>query len=241
MNLLRFDSESSWTAGVVSLWRDRLRTKPDLKMCLPSGTTPVRIYEQMSHSVRAGLVSFERATVFALDEFGDLALDDPGRTRLMIQRQLIDAVDLPAARYHFLDPDRADLAGQCADYDAAIGGGFDLILLGLGLNGHLGMNEPDSPIDAGTRRADLHASTIRSSAAYFAHGNLPRWGLTVGLKTILASNEVWLLASGEAKAAIVERVLRGEVGAGVPATLLRHHSNCSVFLDPGAAGRIADC
>jgi 6-phosphogluconolactonase/glucosamine-6-phosphate isomerase/deaminase len=74
MNLLRFDSESAWLHAVCSLWRDRLRTKPDLKMCLPGGTTPIGIYAEMSRSVRAGLVSFARSAVFVLDEFGGLAV-----------------------------------------------------------------------------------------------------------------------------------------------------------------------
>src|SRR3954453_2287501 len=104
MNILRFDSDSAWVAGVAALWRDRLRMKPDLKMCLPSGNTPIAIYEVMAQSVRDKVVSFARSTIFALDEFGDLAPDDPGRTRLMIQRQLIDAIDLAPAGYHFLDP-----------------------------------------------------------------------------------------------------------------------------------------
>ena len=78
MNLLRFDSESAWRRTVCSLWRDRLRTKPDLRMCLPSGTTPAGIYAEMSHCSHTGLVSFARPSVFALDEFGGLATDDRG-------------------------------------------------------------------------------------------------------------------------------------------------------------------
>ena len=78
MNLLRFDSEESWIAAVVSLWRDRLRTTPDLHDVPPTGTTPLRIYAEMARSVGVGLVSFARARVLVLDEFGGLATDDPG-------------------------------------------------------------------------------------------------------------------------------------------------------------------
>jgi len=234
MHLLRFDSEAAWIGTVCSLWRDRLRTKPNLKMCLPSGTTPVGIYEEMSRSARAGLVSFERASVFVLDEFGELAPDDPGRSRHTLQRQLIAAIDLPPAAFQFLDPEHQDIAQHCIDYDAAIGDGFDLVLLGIGLNGHLGMNEPGSPPDSSTRRVDLHGTTIQSSAKYFAHQNLPRWGLTVGLRAVLASREVWLLANGAAKASIIRRTVEGEVSSSNPASLLRRHSSCSLFMDADA-------
>jgi glucosamine-6-phosphate deaminase len=238
MNLLRFDSESAWVETVCSLWRDRLRIKPDLKICLPTGTTPARIYGEMSRSARAGLVSFARASVFALDEFGGLAPDDPGRTSHTLRRQLIDATDLPPAAFHVLNPDNPDPAQHCNDYDGAIGDGFDLVLLGIGLNGHLGMNEPGSPVDSPTRRVELAATTIQSSARYFAHANLPQWGLTVGLKAILASREVWLLANGAAKAAIIRQTLGGEISPSNPASLLRRHENCSLFLDPEAAAML---
>jgi glucosamine-6-phosphate deaminase len=236
MNVLRFDSDSAWTHAISSLWRDRLRAKPELRMCLPSGTTPVEVYAEMSSSARDGLVSFNRASVFALDEFGGLAADDPGRTSHTLLRQLIDAVDLPRSAFHVLDPDNPNLIAHCADYDAAIGDGFDLVLLGIGLNGHLGMNEPGSPIDSPTRRVELHDSTVQSSARYFAHKNLPRWGLTVGLKALLGAKEVWLLARGPAKAKIVRETLRGEIGPSNPASLLRRHPNAWLFLDVAAAG-----
>jgi len=188
----------------------------------------------MSRSARAGLVSFARASVFALDEFGGLALDDPGRTRQTLQRQLLDAVDLPPAAFHFLDADDPDVAQQCTGYDAAIGDGFDLMLLGIGLNGHLGMNEPGSPVDSSTRRVELHSATIQSSARYFTHQNLPQWGLTVGLKTILASKEVWLLANGAGKAGIIQQTIRGDISSSNPASLLRRHPDCSLFVDADA-------
>ena len=238
MNLLQFDSEAAWARAVCSLWRDRLRLQPDLKICLPSGATPSLIYAEMTRSVAAGVVSFARATVFALDEFGGLAADDPGRTAAMLRRELIDRIDLPPGAFHVLDPDHPDLARHCADYDTAIGPGFDLVLLGIGRNGHVGMNEPGSAPDAATRRVDLHPETVQASARYFAHRNLPGWGLTVGLKTILASREVWVIANGTAKAEIVRRTVRDAVVPSNPASLLRRHPNCSLFADDAAASML---
>jgi glucosamine-6-phosphate deaminase len=177
--------------------------------------------------------------VFALDEFGGLAAEDPGRTSHTLRRQLIESVGLPLSAFRFLDPDNPDVNQHCLDYDTAIGDGFDLVLLGIGLNGHLGMNEPGSPLDSPTRRVDLHGTTVQSSARYFAHQNLPRWGLTVGLKAILAAKEVWLLANGPAKAPIVQQTVRGDVGPTNPASLLRRHANCSLFVDAEAARLVA--
>lgn len=234
MNLLRFDSESAWVDGACAFWRDRLRTNPNLKICLPTGLTPAAIYAAMGRNVADGHASFARASVFALDEFGGLAADDPGLTRNTLLRQLAGVVDLPSASFHSLDPQAADLDEHCREYEAAIGDGFDLVVLGLGLNGHLGMNEPGSSPSSRTRRVDLHEATVQASARYFDHGNLPRWGLTVGLQAILASKEVWLLANGPAKAAIIRQTVTGNVSVDVPASLLRTHPHCSLFMDATA-------
>ena len=142
MNLLRFDSEHAWTEGVASLWRDRLRTNPNLRMCLPSGHTPNSIFAAMGRSVADGEVSFRDAELFALDDYGGLAADDPGRCRNMLQRYLLDHIDLPPKQFHFIDTAAQDVERVSRDYTSRIEdrGGFNLTLLGIGLNGHLGLN-----------------------------------------------------------------------------------------------------
>jgi glucosamine-6-phosphate deaminase len=239
MNLLRFDSEDAWVNGVCAFWTDRLRTNPGLKMCLPSGATPAAVYGRMAQRVAAGHASFGRASIFALDEFGGLPADEPGLTGNTLRSQIVDRVDLPAAAFHgfSVSPDAAANDQMCAAYDRAVGAGFDLVILGIGVNGHLGMNEPGSAPDSGTRRVDLHESTTLGSARYFpgrAPHELPRWGVTVGLAAILAAAEVWVLATGSAKTAILRRAFEREVTPDVPASLLRHHPNCSVFVDAAA-------
>jgi glucosamine-6-phosphate deaminase len=238
MNLLQFDSDASWVDGVCAFWRDRLRTRPHARICLPTGLTPVPVYTQMVRSVEAGDVSFAQARLFALDEFGGLPPEDPGNTRNTLLRQLVSSVDLAEGAFRYLDAEGADVDEQCREYDRAIGEGFDLAILGIGVNGHLGMNEPGSSPDSPTRRVDLHETTIQASSRYFSHGRLPRWGVTVGLRAILASAEVWLLATGAAKAQIVGRIVGGSVSPEVPASLLRRHANCSLFVDPGAGAAL---
>ncbi len=236
MNILRLDSDAHWIETAAALWRDRLRANPRLRMCLPSGHTPNPIYGAMARSAARGEVSFRQAEVFALDDFGGLAPDDPGRCRNMLQRYLLDHVDLPQAQFHFIDTEAHDLDTICRRYDRLIDddGGFDLTLLGIGLNGHLGLNEPGSATDSTTRKVQMHESTVKASAGYLTHGNLPTWGVGVGLKHLLGSKEVWLLASGQRKAEIIARTVKGEVSIDVPASLLRNHSNSSLFADGGA-------
>ena len=238
MNVLKFDSEDAWVDGVASLWRDRLRNNPRLRMCLPSGHTPNKVFAAMVKSVKARQISFREAEIFCLDEFGGLTRDDQGRCANMLKHYLLAHVDLPEKHFHRIDIDAPDLEKVCRDYDRSIEPGFDLTLLGLGLNGHLGMNEPGSSADSPTRRVDLAATTVASSAKYLAYGNLPTWGVSVGLKPLLGSREVWLLANGSAKAHILERTVQGAIGEEVPATLLRKHPRSFVMVDAQAGQEI---
>jgi len=234
VNILHFDSETAWLAGIASLWRDRLRSNPALKHCLASGHTPVPAFRELARSVKQGQVSFQRATIFALDEFGGLAPDDPGTCKNMLERDLVNLVDLPRERFHFLNAQSSDLDAECRAYDQKIGTGLDLVLLGIGSNGHLGMNEPGSAPDSPTRRVDLHESTTQGAASYLSHGRLPRWGLTAGMKQFFAAKEVWLIATGPAKAEIVRRIVKGEISVKLPASLMRRHPNCSLMVDSAA-------
>ncbi len=233
MNILRFDSLPAWTNAAVSLWRDRLRLNPRLRLCLPGGLTPRPIYAGMIDAVTREEVSFADTQIFLLDEYGGLAEDDPGRCANQLRQGLIDHVDAPLFR--FLNPDAVDLEQTCRHYEAAIGHGFDLVLLGVGLNGHLGLNEPGSSPDSLTRRVDMTPASVEASAQYLTHRQLPTWGVTVGMKQLLASKEVWLLATGAAKAPIIRRILTGDEDPSVPASLMRRHANCFLFLDAEAA------
>lgn len=238
MNLLQFDTSDAWVQTVTALFADRLWRNPQLRICLPAGQTPTPVYAALVRAVREGQLSFQRATVFSLDEFGGLAPGDPGRCVKMLERDLIDQVDLPAKQFHALDPDAPDLTAICRAYDEAIRPGFDLCLLGLGMNGHLGMNEPGSDPASPTRRVELAAETRKSSQRYLSHSNLPSWGVTVGMQQILNSKEVWLIVNGSAKARIVQQTLDEPISPAIPSTLLRKHPNGYLFVDTNAASLI---
>ena len=182
-----------------------------------------------------GEMTFREAQVFALDEYGGLEVDDPGLCVSILRQHLVDAIDLPKDRFRWLDPQAPDVDAHTGEYAAAIDSGFDLTLLGIGLNGHLGLNEPGSAPDSTVRRVQMHAASVRASAQYVQQAALPTWGLTVGLKQLLSSKEVWLLATGKAKAPIVQRIVLGPVSPEVPASLMRGHPRCYFFLDAEAA------
>jgi glucosamine-6-phosphate deaminase len=217
----------SWAESVSAGLIDRLEPS-GLRICLATGATPLPVYARLPGDA---LVT---STVFLLDEFGDLPIGHRGRCETMLRTALLDRV--PAGEFHFPDVDAPDLEIECRRYrDLIDDGGLGLALLGLGMNGHLGLNEPGSSADQPTRAVELTEET-REGARNYGADPPPTWGLAVGLAEILAAREVWLLVTGSAKAEILGRVINDEVNDQVPATFLRTHPNSVIWADEEAAG-----
>lgn len=237
MRVVKGGSREEWADYVAEMLIARLQVRPALRLCLPTGLTPVPIYERVAAAVAAGRASFRETEVFLLDEFGGVEPDDPGRCDQMLRRFLLANVNLPDARFHRFRLD-GDIEAECRAYEQAIGAGCDLTLLGLGGNGHIGMNEPGALPDSLTRRVDLAPETTAASARYFAHDRLPTWGVTMGMATIMRSEEIWLLAAGARKAGIVQRTVREDVSPSLPASLLRSHPTTLLIVDDDAGREI---
>ena len=235
MEVQTFANPKAWRGELARLWMKRIQAQPDMRICLAAGNTPEPVCREMARLQQAGEVSFREAQIFVLDEYGEVPPENPGRCANMIRHYLVDHVDLPAEQFHFLATESDELDTMCAQFDAAIGEGFDLAILGVGLNGHLGMNEPGTAPDTTTHRVELHTSSVHSASVYGLSNDPPRWGITVGLKHLRDARTVWLLASGTKKAEIVRKIVKGEISSNVPASLMRKHPDCTLFLDAEAA------
>ncbi len=201
------------------------------RMVLPTGSTPRPVYRELA----ARLPDLSDSEVFILDEFLGLPPGHPARCDTMIQQDLIALLERPPP-VNALDPDVDDLDAEAARYESLVGAStVDLTLLGLGLNGHIALNEPGSSPDDKARVVDLHPTTVASMDAE----PRPERGVTLGLANILASDEVWLLVSGAAKAEVLARAVEGPIGPDVPATYLRTHPNAVVFADEAAAAQLS--
>jgi glucosamine-6-phosphate deaminase len=220
----------AWGASVGALLADRLESHPGTRLCLPTGDTPNPAYA--AFAATGG--SLTETDVFLLDEFV-LPAGNPARCDEMLSRALLDLLPDSPRTLHRLDVDAADLNAECDRYEALIAdASLDLTLLGLGANGHLGLNEPGTAVDSRTRVVSLHPDTIRHAADY-GSGIAPERGVTLGLNAILDSREIWLLVTGDHKSGILSRALSGPVGAEVPASYLQDHLNVVVLADEAAA------
>ena len=213
--------------------------QPRAVLGLPTGRTPVLLYEELVARAASGTLDLSETTTFNLDEFLGLPPGHPGSYRQFMERHLFAHLGERRPRVHFLDGTGSDAAAECARYEAAIAdaGGIDLQVLGLGTNGHIGFNEPGSELEARTHRVELRPETRRSNAALFGGevDLVPGEALSMGMATILQARRLVLIATGEWKAACVRRMIEGPLTTTLPASFLQLHPRVEVMLDEAAA------
>jgi len=207
---------------------------------LATGSTPLGVYQELIRRHQQGQVSFDKVITFNLDEYYPMAPDSPHSYRRYMWENFFAHVDIRPEHVHILDGavPRDRLAEQCAAFEAAIeaAGGLDFQILGIGKTGHIGFNEPGSSPDSRTRLVTLDTITRKDAAGdFFGEDNVPREALSMGVATILEAREIALIATGEHKAAIVQRAIEGEVSPDVAATFLQRHGAVTAYLDLAAA------
>jgi glucosamine-6-phosphate deaminase len=219
-----------------------LRAKPDCVLGLAAGRTMIPLYDELVRLHAAEALSFAAVTAFTLDEYVGLAPDQPGSFGRFLYERLVARTDLRPAALRLPDVARPDLAGAADAYEAEIraAGGIDLQLLGLGLNAHLGFNEPGSSLGSRTRGKTLSEETLAANRA-----DLPpaarehRLAITLGLGTILEARACLWIATGAAKAGAVAATIEGPVSASAPASVLQLHPDVTAYVDAAAAEGLA--
>ncbi len=226
---------ASWADATADDLAARIRAATSLRLCLPTGDTPQPLYEALVAASLRRDVSFEHVELLLLDEYVGLEPGDPGRCDTRLRRELVDRLEPPPAAFHTIEVDGLDPAPAAALHDAVAAAGIDLALVGLGMNGHIGFNEPGSTAASTTRPVEIAASSRRKAVEQYGARAEPTGGITLGLDRILAAGEVWLLVTGERKAGILARTLEGPIGPDVPASFLRRHPRLRVIADGPAA------
>jgi len=216
---------------------NRLRARPRLRLVLPTGHTPRDMYANLRAHAADGSLPAEDATLFQLDEYQGLAPDDPRSYQAYLRRELRD---IRFATWHLLDGSAPDPEGECERHQALLDEApIDLVVLGLGRDGHVAFDEPGTDPRAGVHRVVLDPRTRADAAGDFGGlERVPGQALTVGLSTLLAAREIVILVTGSAKAEALRAALEGERDPSVPASLLREHPRLLVVSDREAAAAL---
>jgi glucosamine-6-phosphate deaminase len=216
----------------ASILLGAIRENPRAVLGLPTGRTPIGMYDRVIADCNRQYHCFRDVTTFNLDEYAGIPGDHPGSYCTYMKQHLFDHVDIDRANFHIPNGDAPDLGAECARYEneIAAAGHLGLTFLGLGQNGHIGFNEPGTPFDSRTRVVELSHSTRIANADLFADGRVPTHAITIGIGTILDSKRIVLLASGASKREAIERLRGGEITEEFPASALWKHGDVTVLV-----------
>lgn len=209
-----------------------IRTDPRIVIGLPTGRTPIGMYDRVVQQCLREYHCFTDTVTFNLDEYIGIPREHPASYCTYMKKHLFDHVDIAPRNAHIPNGSAPDLEAECRRYEDEIAraGRLHLTLLGLGRNGHIGFNEPGTRFDSRTRVVDLSQSTRAANADLFETGHVPTRAITMGIATILESRAIVLLAGGSGKQEAIDRLRSGVVDESFPASALWKHGNVTVLV-----------
>lgn len=234
MKIIKVKDEIELGIKASELVKEVLKSKTNPVLGLATGSTPETMYEQLVAAYQNGEISFKNVVTFNLDEYVGLDEANEFSYHYYMNEKLFDHVDIDKKNTYIPNGNAEDLEAECAAFEAAIQehGPIDLQILGVGLNGHIGFNEPGTPFTSRTHVATLEESTRKANSRFFTSlDEVPKYALTMGLATIMDAKKIVLLVQGEHKKAILHEIVHGDVTEEVPASVLKLHPDVVVITD----------
>ncbi|MFT3948392.1 MAG: glucosamine-6-phosphate deaminase [Agriterribacter sp.] len=240
MNIIISEDYAAMSHRAANDVKKIIQQKPGCLVCIPSGDTPTGMYNNLAEDYKAGKLNIEQTYFVGLDEWGGLNKEDNGSCGYYLHKYFLDPLQVKKEKYFLFDGKAGDLKSECVKAEVFIDarGGIELAILGLGMNGHLGINEPGVSPELRTHVIQLDELTKKVGQKYFDKATLLNTGITIGLQLLLEAKTIFLLVSGKHKAGILNQVLNGGISNKVPASLLRNHGNCFVYVDKDAAEKL---
>lgn len=240
MNIIVSDNYTEMSRKAADDVMRIIQEKSGSLVCIPSGDTPTAMYDNLIAGNKTGEFNVEQTWFIGLDEWGGLNKEDKGSCGYYLHKCFIDPLAIKGNRYFLFDGKAQNLEEQCVKAEAFIDdkGGITLAVLGLGMNGHLGINEPGVSVSTRTHIVKLDDVTKKVGQKYFEKQTALHSGITIGLGELMKAQTVFLLVSGKHKADILNKVVNGEISNNVPASLLRNHPDCFVYIDKDAGSNL---
>ena len=232
MKIIEANSYEELSRIAADLVAAQVILKPDCVLGLATGSTPIGLYDNLIARYKDGTLDFSAVRSVNLDEYCGLDGDNDQSYRYFMDTHLFNHVNIDKANTHVPSGLAGDFAAEGEQYDAMIRelGGIDIQVLGIGLDGHIGFNEPADHFTGPTHEVELDPSTIEANARFFASiDDVPRSAITMGMASIMQARKVLLLASGANKKEIMDKALFGPITPQVPASLLQIHPDVTVI------------
>lgn len=209
----------------------QLKAKPDSVLGLATGSSPVGMYKLLIEKYEKGILDFSKVKTVNLDEYVGLPEDNDQSYRYFMNTQLFDHINIDKKNTYVPNGLAEDAEKECKEYDKLIENlGIDFQVLGVGRNGHIGFNEPSAVFSKGTHLEILKEDTINANSRFFEKiEDVPTKALTMGIESIMSAKKIILVANGESKRPIIEKLLECEVTPLIPASILKNHPDVTII------------
>jgi len=237
MEILVLEDYNAMSKKAASLIEGQLLWKSNSVLGLATGSTPIGMYQELAKSYNAGNIDFSKVITFNLDEYIGLPKANEQSYYHFMQENLFKHINIRHKHINIPDGMVKDFELECSEYEEQIidAGGIDLQVLGIGRNGHIGFNEPDVKFEALTHVVELEEDTIDANKRFFnSVDEVPRRAVSMGIKTIMRSKKIILMASGEGKAQVVKNMVSGSITPEIPASILQLHPEVVIIVDKAA-------
>lgn len=242
MKILKAPDYQSMSRKAANIISAQVILNPSSVLGLATGSTPLGIYRQLIEWYNKDDIDFSKVQSVNLDEYVGLPPQHEQSYHYYMNTNFFNHINILPEHAYLPNGMAKDIAAECARYDKLITdlGGITLQLLGIGLTGHIGFNEPNEDFDKMTHQVRLNPKTVEANARFFdGIDEVPKYAVTMGIKAIMQAKQILLVANGEGKADILYRALFGPVTPAVPASILQMHPNVTVVADADALTVIA--
>lgn len=232
-----YEALSTATADAII---ELIKEKPTAVICFASGHTPLLPCQLFVQKIKEQKINIDTVSFVELDEWVGVPPHNEGSCHYFLHNTVFDLLDIKSNQIYVFDALANDLENECKKMDTVIAnlGGIDLMLVGIGMNGHIGFNEPGVSFKNYCHVINLDEMTLSVGQKYFSiETNLTK-GITLGLQHLTETKKVILIANGIKKANIIKKTIEEKITEQIPATIMQAHTNGMIMLDEDAASLI---
>ena len=240
MEIYKYKDYDQVSKAAAALVIREIVMKPDCILGLATGSSPIGLYQNLIEANKNYIISFKDVKTFNLDEYIGIPKDHPQSYYSFMHEYLFDHIDIQEKNINIPSNDMSQINELAEEYNSLMfGNQRDMQILGIGKNGHIGFNEPGSELGNQTFIVELDEQTRIDNSKFFESvEEVPTHAITMGIKNIMFSKKILLIASGESKADAIYKMVYGEISDDIPASILQLHPDCTVIVDEEAASKL---
>lgn len=241
MKVIVTENYEEMSLKAYEVMKEVVTSKDNAILGLATGSTPIGLYKNMIKDYKDGNVSYKNVKSVNLDEYIGQGVGDEQSYVEFMRNNLFNHIDIDLANTDLPSGKASDMQKECDRYNAKLNSiSVDVQVLGIGGNGHIGFNEPNTPFGSQTHVVDLTERTIKDNARFFASiDEVPTQAISMGIRNVMNAKKILLIASGENKADAIKATVEGPVTEAVPASVLQLHPDCYIVVDKAAASKLS--